>query len=221
MFAPTKKSRQMLLCLTFPPLLAAIAACGGGAGAAAGPAPAATSPRGSGGAAASPWAAASGPSASPPGPGSGASSGSSVDRCRTGDVGVSVAERRGGGGLGHFGRLLVFRNVSSRSCSMYGYPGVSFMGGGSGRQVNDPFVRSGGSPVSVTLAPDGLANVTLFFTQVGSFDPAQCVPVRVDGYRVYAPDEMAAVFVADPQEACSGKGVGVPEVGWVQPGATP
>ena len=148
----------------------------------------------------------------------GSGSGSSGNRCHTGDLALTQQTAPGGGAAGSYGELLVLRNTSSRSCTLFGYPGVSFVGGGSGQQVNDPFVRDVGTPVVVTVAPGGAAHVLLLFGHPDAFPAGSCQAVQVDGYRVYPPDETTAVFVAAPQQACSVKGVGVPRVGVVQPG---
>jgi hypothetical protein len=121
--------------------------------------------------------------------------------------------------MGHLGVLLVFTNVSSRICTMYGYPGVSFVTGVSGQQVNDPAQRDagGGGPSLVTLPPNAAAHAPLRLTQPGNYGPP-CQPVDVAGFRVYPPDETTALFAASPQQACSAKGLAVPTIRPVQPG---
>ena len=141
-------------------------------------------------------------------------------RCGTAQLEVTMATGRGGAAAGSYSKTLAFRNVSSRTCTMYGYPGVSFVGGGTGRQVNDPFGRrSEAAPALVTLAPGGAAYVQVLFPSVDNYEPPTCRPVPVDGYRVYPPDETEAVFVADPQRACSAQGTGVPQLWPARPTA--
>jgi hypothetical protein len=116
--------------------------------------------------------------------------------------------------------MLVFTNTSGRVCTMYGYPGVSFVTGAGG-QVGDAARRNGGVPVVLVTVPvDGSAHARVRLTQSGNYDAGVCRPVAVAGLRVFPPDETAALFVAVPRQACSAAGVAVPEVLAVEPGAS-
>ena len=159
-----------------------------------------------------------GPNSAGPNEATGSSGpGAGVSRCVAGQLraGIESAD----GTAGHQGFTLVFVNESAQACTMYGYPGVSFVVGASGPQVNDPAVRAAGvAAVVVTLAPSRSARASLWLVQVGNYDEATCKPVEVAGFRVYPPDDTSALFVASTQRVCSAKGVGVPEVLPVQPG---
>jgi len=135
-------------------------------------------------------------------------------RCHTGELQVTAQGSPGGGAAGSVYHWLVFRNVSSRTCTLYGYPGVSWVTGPSGQQVNDPVQRmTDVTPVRVELAPQGVAHAVVRQGQPGAFEP-QCHAVQVAGFRVYPPDETAAVFVPWATQACSAKGI---DVGTVSP----
>jgi hypothetical protein len=213
----SKNLGQLLLGAATVSLITAVAACGNPANP-AGPVAGARSVSGSAGGSSDSSATATDPTTADARGAAGSGSGSSGNRCHTGDLAVTQQTAPGGGAAGSYGELLVFRNTSSRSCTLFGYPGVSFVGGGSGQQVNDPFVRDVGTPIVVTVAPGGTAHALMLFGHPEAFPTGSCQPVQVDGYRVYPPDETTAVFVAAPQQACSVKGVGVPRVGVVQPG---
>ncbi|MCY1143744.1 DUF4232 domain-containing protein [Actinoplanes sp. Pm04-4] len=194
-------SRPLLLTAAAVGLAIAAAACGSTATdpSSAGPAPSVTST--------------SAPSASPTSTTSAPDSGSSGDaspRCHTGDLKVSDKPDAGGGAAGHHGELLVFENTAGHACSLQGYPGVSFVTGDSGKQVGSAFTRSHADTASVTLPPGDRAYATILLADPGNVGEADCKPVHVRGYRVYPPDETAAVFVSKPQTACatSGKAVG-------------
>ena len=58
---------------------------------------------------------------------------------------------------------------------------------------------------------------TAAISQPGNFG-ASCQPVDVAGFRVYPPDETAALFASYPGQTCSAKGLAVPTVRPVQPG---
>jgi hypothetical protein len=211
----SKNLRRLLLGAAVVSLITPVAGCGNPANP-AGPVTGVASVNGSaGGSSGSATTATDSPAA---GAGGAAGSAGSGNRCHTGDLVVTRQTATGGGAAGSYGELLVFRNTSSRSCTLFGYPDVSFVGGGSGQQVNDPFRRDVGTPMVVTVAPGGAAHALLLFGHPDAFPAGSCQAVQVDGYRVYPPDEATAVFVAAPQQACSVKGVGVPRVGVVQPG---
>src|SRR5690242_19115126 len=125
-------------------------------------------------------------------------------RCRTGDVRVTVQGAPGGGAAGSVYTWLIFTNTSAKACTLYGFPGVSYVTGPSGSQVNDPARRSG-TPSKVTLAPRQAAHALLQTGHPETF-PDTCKPVPVAGYRVYLPDETAAVFVPAAMRQCSTNG---------------
>jgi hypothetical protein len=132
-------------------------------------------------------------------------------RCHTGELKVTSQAGPGGGAAGSEYVWLVFTNVSGRTCTLYGYPGVSWVTGPSGQQVNDPTERAGATPARVVLAPGGVAHAQVRHANPEMYGP-DCHPVQVAGFRVYPPDETAAVFVPWASQACSAKGVNLGEV---------
>jgi len=131
---------------------------------------------------------------------------------------VTARPSPGGGAAGNVYVWLVFTNVSSRICTLYGFPGVSWVTGSSGQQVNDPTRRvTYVTPARVTLAPRAAAHAQVRHGQPGAYEPA-CQAVAVTGFRVYPPDETASVFVPWAAQACSAKGVNVGDVWPVEPG---
>ncbi|BCY10132.1 DUF4232 domain-containing protein [Actinoplanes sp. L3-i22] len=132
-------------------------------------------------------------------------------RCHTTDLKLTVGEGDGAAGTAY--QPLIFTNTSDHTCTMYGYPGVSWVTGENGSQVNDPFARSDQrKKETVTLKPGATANAVLQSTNPGFFDKDKCKPVSVRGLRVYPPDETASIFLSLPGEACSIKGVGVGKI---------
>jgi hypothetical protein len=175
-----------------------------------------TSPS-SGSATAAPTASA--PTGTPQPPGASDNGAAAGSRCHTGDLRVTRQPAPGGGAAGNLYDWLVFTNTSTRTCTLYGFPGVSYLTGPTGQQVNDPARRSGDNPGRVTLDPQQAGHATVHTGQPGNF-PDTCKPVAVAGYRVYPPDETAAVFVAAPSQQCSANGVDVAEISPIQPGTT-
>ena len=132
-------------------------------------------------------------------------------RCHTSDLALKPGDEEGAAGTEYL--ALVFTNTSSRTCTLYGYPGVSWVAGDQGTQVGDPFQRGGThQKVTVTLARGRAAHAILQMPNAGNYDDAQCKPVSVRGLRVYPPDETAAVFVKLPSKQCSAKGVNIDTV---------
>jgi hypothetical protein len=103
-----------------------------------------------------------------------------------------------GSGAGHAYPVLVLTNSGSTTCTVKGYPGVSFVGNGTGTQLGAAANReAAGIPViTVTLAPGAAAHAQLNITMAGNYGAATCKPKTADGLRVYPPDETHSVFVA-------------------------
>jgi hypothetical protein len=201
-----RMKRTTVLLLTAPVLLAA--GCSGGgrsdtnAGSVPTTAPVTVSPT------AEPPTAA--PSSGPTAPGSSGSKPVS-SRCHTSGLALKPGEEEGAAGTEYL--ALVFTNTSSRTCTLYGYPGVSWVAGDQGTQVGDPFQRGGTDKrATVTLTPGQAAHANLQMPNAGNYDDAKCMPVSVRGLRVYPPDETVAVFVRLPSKQCSAKGVNIDTV---------
>lgn len=103
-----------------------------------------------------------------------------------------------GAGAGHAYPYLVLTNTGTDPCTLTGYPGVSFVGGGNGTQLGAAATReAGGVPLTtLTLAPSASAHSQLSVATAANYDPATCRPKQADGFRVYPPDQTQALFVA-------------------------
>jgi len=126
---------------------------------------------------------------------------------------------------------LQLRNAGSSACTLYGYPGVSWVAGADGHQVGAAAVRqadiTGSAERTVTLAPGAVASAPLDIVDAAVFSSAQCKPVPVRGLRVYPPGEKAAVFLSLPTGAggygeCSGTTADPAlTIGYLQAGVQP
>jgi hypothetical protein len=183
------------------PLLAAGVLAAGCAASSTSTTAAASSPSGASSAtAAGTGAAATGAasSAASAGASSSAATASGTPACTSADLKVSLG---GGAGAGmsqnHIG--LQLRNTGSSPCTVYGYPGVSWVAGADGHQVGAAAQRqannSGNAEQTVTLAPGALASAPLDIVDAAVIPPAECKPVPVLGLRVYPPGETAALFL--------------------------
>jgi hypothetical protein len=138
--------------------------------------------------------------------------GAGTARCHSADLKIVWKVDPGGGAAGSQGSYLIFTNTSGRTCTLYGFPGVSFVAGDQGTQVGSAFQRNEGTKKkTVSVAPGKTAYSQLVLVNASVFDKADCKAVQARGFRVYPPEETAAVFVSQSQTACSlpGKGVGV------------
>jgi hypothetical protein len=99
---------------------------------------------------------------------------------------------------------LQFTNTGQRTCTLEGFPGVSFVTGDNGQQVGEAANRSGNQGPTITLHPGYSTNAGLIMVNPDPFDPAQCKQVDVRGLRVYPPNETAAMFLPSTGTTCSG-----------------
>lgn len=94
-------------------------------------------------------------------------------------------------------------NVSTHSCWVQGYDGLSFVQRRGGMQVGSPAQRTPSPRPRVLLAPGRSAVSEVSITTTGPFDPATCRPTNVAGFRVYPPDSRASKFVRFPTTTCA------------------
>ena len=99
---------------------------------------------------------------------------------------------------------LQLRNTGSSACTLYGYPGVSWVRGAQGLQTGAAAVRQAdpsGTEKVVTLAPGALASAPLDIVDAAVIPPSECKPVAVRGLRIYPPGQKAALFLSLPTAA--------------------
>jgi hypothetical protein len=97
-----------------------------------------------------------------------------------------------------------FTNVGQRTCTLQGFPGVSYVTGDNGQQVGLPANRSGNPGPAVTLRPGGSTTAGLVMVNPDPYPADQCKRVDVRGLRVYPPNETAAMFLPSSGQSCSG-----------------
>jgi peptidylprolyl isomerase len=122
-------------------------------------------------------------------------------RCRTAGL-VMWLNAEGSGTAGSFYYKLEFVNLSGRTCTLAGYPGVAAVNL-SGRQVGASAKREAtGRSRTVTLVPGGEATAIVRVVDVGAL-PSSCRPRTVAGFRVYPPGETASKVVPYPFRTCA------------------
>lgn len=122
--------------------------------------------------------------------------------CGVRDVDVAIGGSEGTAGTMY--HALVFTNTGRRTCTIQGFPGVSFVAGEDGHQVGAAATQVGERGPAVVLTRGAKATAPLGVVNTDNFDPAACQPVAVRGLRVYPPQEKKAEFVPWDTRACSG-----------------
>jgi len=137
----------------------------------------------------------------PPSVGGGGAQPASTE-CKVADLKLSL----GGGdsAAGTTYRSVVFTNKGSRTCTMQGFPGVSYVAGDDGHQVGPAAFRSGKKGPVITLKPGGTAFADVGFVRVENFDAATCKPTEVRGLRIYPPHDYDSMFLPNTGKGCAG-----------------
>jgi hypothetical protein len=124
-------------------------------------------------------------------------------QCSTGALRVSVGAP--GAAAGSIYYPLEFTNVSGSPCSLYGYPGVSFVSGPGGLELGGAAVRNPeAGPSLVTLAPGAAASAAVQVAVAQDYPPAVCRPVTAHWLRVYPPGQYAPLYADLTALTCTG-----------------
>jgi hypothetical protein len=112
----------------------------------------------------------------------------------------------GDGAAGSTYFQLELSNTSAKTCTLYGFPGVSAIGR-NGRQLGSAANRDYADPIHlVTLRRGATAHVLLQVTDVANFPPASCAPANAVALRVYPPNDRRSVQVPFSFRACAKSG---------------
>jgi Protein of unknown function (DUF4232) len=115
-------------------------------------------------------------------------------------------------------RSLDFANSSATTCTLLGYPGVSFVSTPGGAEVGAAASRIVGGKQLVLLVPHATAQATLGLVDVLNFEPQACHLRTAHWLRIYAPGQVTAGYVGWTARVCSGSKPVFLLVGPVQPG---
>lgn len=105
-----------------------------------------------------------------------------------------------------YGKIVV-KNISGHSCTIAGYGGVSYVGGGNGTQVGAPADRVPGNEDTVVLTPGDKAKSPISETVAGVYPTKECKPTAVDGFRVYVPNATVSQYVPHATTGCKNSAV--------------
>ena len=136
--------------------------------------------------------ASSSPSTTPAGP----------STCLSSDLQASLGQSQGAAGTIY--QLLVLTNTSASDCTLYGYPGVSFVTGQGGSVIGSPAARNPLiSDTLVTLQPGGTASALLGVVETGALPQSKCVPGTADWLQIYPPGDTGSLFVQLSSSVCT------------------
>jgi hypothetical protein len=125
---------------------------------------------------------------------------SASHRCLTKHLHLALGQ--GQGVAGGTVTPIVFTNVGKRPCTLFGYPGVSFLDA-TGAQVGADARHTGGEQATVTLGHNDTANAQLQVPDPGTFSPEDCKATQAEELQVYPPGSFTALTIADPVMVCS------------------
>lgn len=122
--------------------------------------------------------------------------------CSTAALRVTLGSQQGAA-AGHFYRTLDFTNISGASCTLYGYPGVSFVTAIGGSQIGAGASRSPASKRLIVLAPGKKAHAVMDLLDVLNFPSSDCAATNAHWIKVYPPNQFSATYVPWTAMVCS------------------
>jgi hypothetical protein len=120
---------------------------------------------------------------------------------------VTASYKARDAGMSHRYGTLILTNTSDTTCTIQGYGGLSYVGGGNGKQVGAAAIRTPSKARRVVLEPGDKARSAVQETSTAPYSAAQCDPTKVDGFRVYIPDETKSQFVEHATTGCANTSV--------------
>jgi hypothetical protein len=140
--------------------------------------------------------------------------------CATSVLHVAVPAGSGSAAAGSNYYPIEFVNASSSPCTLYGYPGVSFVTAAGGSQIGPAATRNPTAPAQlVTLFPGQTVHAVLQVAEAVNYPASDCGMVTAHWLKIYPPNQTAPVYVSFTAQTCS-KPRTILSVETVQTGAT-
>lgn len=137
--------------------------------------------------------------------------------CPTRSLQVKPGISQGAAGTTY--QTIVFTNISTSICTLYGYPGVSLAGGSPVGQIGLAAKENPQSHrVLVTLRPGGDASALLRIVEALNFPKRRCGPEQASYLLVYPPNQTTPTYVGYDATGCS-KPIPLLTVDVVKPGS--
>jgi hypothetical protein len=125
----------------------------------------------------------------------------------------------GQGTAGSVYTTIDFTNISSVTCTLYGYPGVSLQTARPVHQIGKPAKEDPTTPRQlVTLQPQTTGNALLRIVDAGNYPVSTCGPVTAHYLQVYPPNQTTPTYIKYKTQACS-KPVRLMTIDVVKPGS--
>jgi hypothetical protein len=122
--------------------------------------------------------------------------------CVSSDLQAKLGQAQGAAGT--FYQVVLLTNTSNATCSLYGYPGVSFVTGVGGHVIGAPATRNTAiGDVLVTLQPGAQASTLVGVEDVGALPPSKCHVGKADWLQVYPPGDTGALYVQYSAQVCT------------------
>jgi hypothetical protein len=122
--------------------------------------------------------------------------------CSTAGLRVTLGSQESAA-AGHLYRTLDFTNTSGANCTLYGYPGISFVTGVGGQQIGAAASRSPASKRLIVLGPGKKAHAVVDLLDVLNFPPSKCAASNAHWIKVYPPNQFSATYVRWTAMVCS------------------
>lgn len=130
---------------------------------------------------------------------------------------LKVSRTAAGVGAGSQYFVLRFTNTSGSTCTLTGYPGLSYVAQ-AGTQSGNAADRDGTTYHTVTLKPGGSAGARVRDANgLSGYSTSTCKLATAQGLRIYPPNQKAALFLPWKTQHCSGSAVHALTVGPVEP----
>ncbi len=136
---------------------------------------------------------------------------------------LKVAMGQGNGAAGSTYYPLDFTNDSGGACTLFGYPGVSFVTSVGGGQIGRAASRNPAfASELVTIAAGGVAHTTLQVVNAENFPHAACHLATAHWLKIYPPNQTAPLYLRFTARTCSGqaRSVNILAVEAVRPGSS-
>jgi hypothetical protein len=127
-----------------------------------------------------------------------------VAACATSALHVSVPSGSGNAAAGSSYYPIQFSNTSSSPCTLYGYPGVSFVGAVGGGQIGAPATRNSALAAKlISLSPGQTVHATLQVVDAMNYPSGGCGLVTAHWLKIYPPNQTAPLYVSFTAQTCS------------------
>jgi hypothetical protein len=128
----------------------------------------------------------------------------STDACATSALHVVVPSGSGNAAAGSAYYPIQFSNTSGSACTLYGYPGVSFVTAAGGSQIGAAATRNSTLPAKViSLSPGQTVHATLQVVDALNYPSGGCGLVTAHWLKIYPPNQTAPTYVSFTAQTCS------------------